>query len=80
MVGNGLAVAYRQYSTAYVPHEGRARVAQSGMWRGAFVPPWDWRRGQRLEATASEPNDCAIKGNVSSKGERTLVSIDGTAF
>ncbi len=70
LVGNGLALAYRRYSTAYVPHEGRARLAKAGMWRGAFVPPWEWRRGQRLEATASEPSDCPIKGNVSSKGER----------
>ena len=63
-------VTYRRYSTTYVPHEDGARVARAGMWQGSFVPPWDWRRGQRLEATASEPNDCPIKGNVSSKGER----------
>ncbi len=44
-------------------------MAKAGMWRGEFVPPWEWRRGQRLEATASEPNDCPIKGNVNSKGE-----------
>ena len=70
LVGNGLALAQRRYSTAYVPHEGRARLAKAGMWQGAFVPPWDWRRGERLEATAIEPSDCPIKGNVSSKGER----------
>ena len=23
------------------------RTAKAGMWRGAFVPPWDWRRGKR---------------------------------
>ena len=27
-------------------------------------------RGQSPEATASEPNDCRIKGDVTSKGER----------
>ncbi len=39
LVGNGLALAYRRYSTAYVQHEGRARLAKAGMWQGAFVPP-----------------------------------------
>ena len=47
LVGNGLALAYRRYSTAYVPHEDGARLAKAGMWQGAFVPPWDWRRGKR---------------------------------
>ena len=70
LVGNGLALAYRRYSTAYVPHEDAARTAKAGMWQGAFVPPWDWRHGDRLEATAIEPGDCPIKGNVSSNGER----------
>ncbi len=45
-------------------------MAKAGMWQGAFVPPWNWRRGERLEATAIEPGNCAIKGNVSSKGVR----------
>ena len=47
-VGNGLALAYRRYSTAYVPHEDGARTAKAGMWRGEFVPPWEWRHGKRL--------------------------------
>ena len=48
MVLNGWALAYRRYSTAYVLHEDGARLAKAGMWQGAFVPPWDWRRGKRL--------------------------------
>ncbi len=70
LVAEGWALAYRRYSTDYVDEEGTARAARKGVWRGPFVPPWDWRRGQRLEATASEPGDCRIKGNISSKGER----------
>ncbi len=47
LVANGWALAYRRYSTVYVPHENAARLANAGMWQGAFVPPWDWRRGKR---------------------------------
>jgi endonuclease YncB( thermonuclease family) len=49
LVSNGLAVAYRQYSTAYVAAELQARAARVGLWAGEFVAPWDWRQGLRLE-------------------------------
>ena len=48
LVSQGHALAYRRYSTTYVPQEDQARAAQAGLWAGAFVPPWDWRRGVRL--------------------------------
>ena len=44
MVENGLAVAYRKYSTKYVPLENEARKALKGIWEGTFVPPEQWRR------------------------------------
>ncbi|MGX7707984.1 thermonuclease family protein [Methylobacterium sp. Gmos1] len=47
MVGEGHALAYRQYSTAYVPQEDAARAAKRGIWGGAFTPPWDWRKEKR---------------------------------
>ncbi len=43
LVSQGLALAYVQYSRAYVGEEAEARAAQRGMWSGAFVAPWDWR-------------------------------------
>ena len=49
LVRQGHALAYRRYSTQYVPQEDQAKAAQAGLWVGAFVPPWDWRRGQRLD-------------------------------
>ena len=49
LVSQGHARAYRKYSTTYVPEEAQARAAQAGLWAGAFVPPWDWRRGARLD-------------------------------
>ena len=48
MVLNGWALAYRRYSLDYVDQERRAQIADLGMWRGEFMPPWDWRRGKRL--------------------------------
>jgi endonuclease YncB( thermonuclease family) len=43
MVENGWALAYRHYSTRYVPQEDAARIARRGLWRGSFTPPWEWR-------------------------------------
>ncbi|MBI1360815.1 MAG: thermonuclease family protein [Alphaproteobacteria bacterium] len=48
LVTNGYALAYRTYSTAYVPAEDKARLAKAGVWSGEFIAPWDWRKGKRL--------------------------------
>ncbi len=59
MVHAGWALAYRRYSTEYVGAEVSAKEARRGMWRGEFVAPWDWRRGERLELSAEEePRVC----------------------
>lgn len=47
LVRAGQALAFRRYSTDYVPEEAVAVEAMAGMWQGRFVPPWDWRRGVR---------------------------------
>ena len=72
MVLSGWALAYRQYSPDYVGEEQAAQAARVGVWRGEFVPPWDWRKGVRLQAATVTDSavGCAIKGNISSKGER----------
>ena len=44
MVARGWALAYRQYSNEYVPEEDDARIHKRGLWRGMFMPPWEWRR------------------------------------
>ena len=51
MVAEGWALAYRAFSLDYVPQEDAARTAGLGLWQGDFVPPWDWRRGDRLDGT-----------------------------
>jgi endonuclease YncB( thermonuclease family) len=47
MVRDRWALAYRRYSMDYVNDEVAARQARRGMWRGEFVPPWEWRKGYR---------------------------------
>ncbi len=85
MVSQGWALAYRRYSLDYVDQEADAQAVRRGIWAGEFVPPWEWRRGKRLETTAPEActacdlrhkrlfersEKCAIKGNINAKGER----------
>lgn len=55
MVGQGWAVAYRTYSTAYVDAEDSARSAGRGIWQGRFEMPWDWRAGRRRGAPTPAP-------------------------
>jgi len=43
LVENGLAFAYRRYSTDYVSFEERARNARNGLWAWDFQYPWDYR-------------------------------------
>lgn len=43
LVAQGLAVAYRRYSTAYVDAERHARRARAGIWAWEFELPWDYR-------------------------------------
>jgi endonuclease YncB( thermonuclease family) len=76
MVSEGLALAYRQYSTAYIGQEDAARAARRGIWAGTFMPPWEWRAQDRAHqkipsrAQTQEAGSCVIKGNISSNGER----------
>ncbi len=79
LVRQGLALAYRRYSTRYVPDEESARAERLGLWAGAFVEPWRWRQrnraggtpGRRQAPRASAPRSsgsCLIKGNISASG------------
>ena len=62
-------MAYRKYSTAYLLEEA-AKSNRRGIWRGDFIPPWRWRRGDRLPGAegAAPDGECRIKGNISSGG------------
>jgi endonuclease YncB( thermonuclease family) len=50
MVAEGWALAFRRYSNVYVHQEREAKRRKSGLWSGAFIAPWDWRkRDQQTE-------------------------------
>ena len=45
LVSQGHALAYRRYSTTYVPQEAQAKAAQAGLWAGRVcaalgLAPW----------------------------------------
>lgn len=67
LVQNGWALAFRRYSTEYIPDEDLAREDQRGLWGGAFIAPWDWRH---------RSNSTEILGalSVPSTAQRALVS------
>jgi endonuclease YncB( thermonuclease family) len=46
MVSEGWAMSptHKGYSHRFDAEEQRAREAKAGLWAGAFVAPWDWRR------------------------------------
>ena len=79
LVRQGLALAYRKYSSRYVPDEEAARAERVGLWSGEFTAPWRWRAERRRTPTRSfnrsrpapAPNSrssCRIKGNISDHG------------
>lgn len=77
LVAQGWAVAYRQFSTAYVGDEARARRAGAGIWSGDFTPPAEHRQQARIPAAtaaSAPPSGCRIKGNISAAGERVYHS------
>ncbi len=47
LVAEGLAIAYRRFSNAYVLQEAAARSGKRGLWAGAFMLPEEWRRSNR---------------------------------
>ncbi|MFQ5983950.1 MAG: thermonuclease family protein [Alphaproteobacteria bacterium] len=48
MVRGGMASAYLAQSEKYVEVETSAKVARLGIWKGKFIPPWEWREGPVL--------------------------------
>jgi endonuclease YncB( thermonuclease family) len=94
MVREGWAVAYRRYSQDFVANEAAARAAKRGIWRSAFIVPWEWRAQRRAGGGARVPHPvsssstssefhrsgCDIKGNINSKGERIYHVPGGLSY
>ena len=69
IVADGYALAYRRYSHDYIAAESEAKSDKAGMWKGTFVKPWNWRKGERLSLTKEQKGKCVIKGNISNSGK-----------
>ncbi len=83
LVEQGWAMAYRQFSDAYVPAELHARALGLGIWSSIFVAPSDYRMSKvpggpvsmaRPRSTPSKQappwsGGCVIKGNRNRRGE-----------
>jgi endonuclease YncB( thermonuclease family) len=62
MVGQGWALAYRQYSMDYVSQERDAANLKLGIWKYEFDKPWDWRRNHpERRPTTSENNSAKLQ-------------------
>jgi endonuclease YncB( thermonuclease family) len=70
MVQNGYAMALPDSFPDYKEAEKQARQAKLGLWRGDFVPPWQWREGKGGEVRSSDwVRRCSIKGTLGRAGE-----------
>lgn len=67
LVERGIAIAFRKYSSLYIPAEQSAAARDVGLWSGTMQTPQVFRRVARKSA---EPPSaaCAIKGNISKSG------------
>jgi endonuclease YncB( thermonuclease family) len=71
MVQNGYAMALPDSFPDYKDAEEQARQAKLGIWRGDFVPPWEWREGKGAEVRSSDwVRTCNVKGALGPAGER----------
>jgi endonuclease YncB( thermonuclease family) len=73
MVRMGAAWAYRDYlkDKRLLILEGRAKTNKRGVWglsEAQNMAPWEWRRG--LNYAVKRDDNCNIKGNINSKGDR----------
>lgn len=69
LVEDGLAFAYRRYSMDYDLDEKGAAVRAAGLHDSQFQAPAAFRQARTTGPTAPSAA-CAIKGNISTKGER----------
>src|SRR3546814_17726578 len=63
LLRNGYAVVLEKTLPVYTAAEGEARRTGVGLWRGRFVSPADWRKGERLEEEAARTQSpCNVTG------------------
>jgi endonuclease YncB( thermonuclease family) len=83
MLDGGYVTAIDDGSPHYAAIEHLARKSRLGIWSGTFVPPREWREGQRLpgerESEVAQAA-CRIKGTVTGDGEQLYYGPLDDAF
>lgn len=79
LVRDGLALAYRRYSKAYLRDEAAARRAGLGLHAHRMTRPAEHRRAQVSSRSGPAASGCAIKGNIGRTGTR-IYHMPGQAF
>jgi hypothetical protein len=84
LVAEGWAVAYREFSEDYVPHEEAARAARRGIWDGDFVQPARYRARTNPAPTPAreqqQRGECNIKGNISQNTGERIYHVPGGEY
>ncbi|MDE2772186.1 MAG: thermonuclease family protein [Gemmatimonadota bacterium] len=80
LVTAGLAVNDPRYSPSYATEEQEARREGRGVHSGRYLPPWDWRRGERLRDTApslllTDSTDIAISDLLPSDDHVNVIGL-----
>jgi endonuclease YncB( thermonuclease family) len=71
MLQNGNGLALPGAFPDYVQAQTQAKQAGLGLWRGDFVPPWQWRAGVTSPDRPSDATrDCNVKGVIAADGQR----------
>lgn len=68
MVSEGMAWAFRKYSSDYIDLEEKAKSQHIGVWQAETTTPWDYRAERWSVAEQESPKGCPIKGNISDGG------------
>ena len=79
IVAEGLAFAFRRYSTQYVSDEKAAAINARGLHSGQVEMPARFRARKASVEQVPQSGDCRIKGNISSKGAR-IYHIPGQQY
>jgi len=87
MVSQGLAIAYRRYSKAYVANEEAADSARRGLWAGSFTRPEEWRHAKSVQVVDARKKSapvstagCNIKGNISYRTGEKIYHVPGGKY
>jgi len=62
LLGQGYAVALEDAPPNYQSAETSAKDAKLGLWRGDFITPREWRKGERLPGETTDTTFCVVKG------------------